>query len=830
VVFYYTERGDDMAGYDGTIRIGTEIDVSDIEKGISNLTGGLKGIGSLVADLLATTVNLGTAFEDSMAEISLKTEGTGGNIDNFSDKIMQLSNSTGIASTEIADALSQALSSGVPATEDMGTAMQFMQQSALLATASCSDIGSVVDTTTSVLNAYGLGLENTASVQNTLYQLQEKSGESLGKLGSSLATVTPMASALGVSFDEVGAALSTMSAQGTSTSDATSQLNTLLGELSTKGSLASESLAVATEKAFGSSKSFQELQDEGKSVSDIMQILSDYAADTGLSMYDLIGSQKSVSAALQLSGENATTYRDNLAEIKKETDAVAKAAEKNGGTVDQQFNKVINEGKNTLISFYEDGIKPAVVKMGEFVDFLSKHRTLLGELGIAFGALSALIVAYKLKLMLASKQTTLWKLVSGKAVTSTKDLGNAFKLMTTTGMGPAILIIAAVAAAAYLIYKNWDKIKPILLAIWNAIKEAALVVWGGIKEFFIGLWDGLTDIFSTVWEVISSVLSTVWNGIVLAATTIWGALVTFFTNLWNGIQLVISTVWGVISSVLSTVWDSIVLVATTIWGELVTFFTDLWNNLILAATTIWTGLSTFFSELWTIITEAVTIAWTAIKEFFSELWTGISTAAGTAWQGVQTVWSTVAAWFTDNVINPLLATFGNLKNGIIQIWNDIWKGIKTVINDYILSGIEAFINGIISGVNSLIEALNRLKISVPNWVTKLTGISSFGFSLKPIDAVSVPRLAQGAVIPPNRQFLAVLGDQKSGVNIETPLDTMVEAFKAAIGEMGLGGSASTDVHISYEGSLAKLAQVLQPHITAETSRRGIKAVKVGSLA
>lgn len=64
-----------------------------------------------------------------------------------------------------------------------------------------------------------------------------------------------------------------------------------------------------------------------------------------------------------------------------------------------------------------------------------------------------------------------------------------------------------------------------------------------------------------------------------------------------------------------------------------------------------------------------------------------------------------------------------------------------------------------------------------------------GFSALKIPEIGkfqLPRLAQGAVIPPNREFMAVLGDQKSGTNIETPLSTMVEAFKTAMSETSFG--------------------------------------------
>lgn len=60
----------------------------------------------------------------------------------------------------------------------------------------------------------------------------------------------------------------------------------------------------------------------------------------------------------------------------------------------------------------------------------------------------------------------------------------------------------------------------------------------------------------------------------------------------------------------------------------------------------------------------------------------------------------------------------------------------------------------------------------------------------------IPALASGAVIPPNRKFLAVLGDQKSGTNIETPIATMVDAFKQAMAESGGG---ATTVVIQLDG-------------------------------
>ena len=82
-----------------------------------------------------------------------------------------------------------------------------------------------------------------------------------------------------------------------------------------------------------------------------------------------------------------------------------------------------------------------------------------------------------------------------------------------------------------------------------------------------------------------------------------------------------------------------------------------------------------------------------------------------------------------------------------------------------LGSVEGMVNGIINGINWLIRKLNSLgSIKMPD----ILGGDTIGFNLKELSTISIPRLAQGAVIPANREFLAVLGDQKNGRNLELP--------------------------------------------------------------
>jgi hypothetical protein len=102
-------------------------------------------------------------------------------------------------------------------------------------------------------------------------------------------------------------------------------------------------------------------------------------------------------------------------------------------------------------------------------------------------------------------------------------------------------------------------------------------------------------------------------------------------------------------------------------------------------------------------------------------------------------------------------------------------------------------------------------------VPKIGG-QTFGINLETITAPQIPKLATGAVIPPNSEFLAVLGDQRSGRNIETPEGLMRQIVR----EEMQGGQ---EVTINFAGSLGALVRELKPYIDKENVRIGRSMVK-----
>lgn len=144
-------------------------------------------------------------------------------------------------------------------------------------------------------------------------------------------------------------------------------------------------------------------------------------------------------------------------------------------------------------------------------------------------------------------------------------------------------------------------------------------------------------------------------------------------------------------------------------------------------------------------------------------WDKVKTTAISVWESVRAVWGSVAGWFRQNLLTPLSNGFRSTVNGIIGFLN-------------------ALISGIVSGINALVGAVNKLSFQIPSWVPGVGG-NQLGFSLRTISAPTIPYLAQGAVLPANRPFMAVVGDQRHGTNVEAPLTTIQEAVALVMEDM-----------------------------------------------
>ena len=221
-------------------------------------------------------------------------------------------------------------------------------------------------------------------------------------------------------------------------------------------------------------------------------------------------------------------------------------------------------------------------------------------------------------------------------------------------------------------------------------------------------------------------------------------------------------------------------------------------------------------------------------EGLKQIWDGLKNTWNAVIDSIRDAWNMFIEWLRGK--NPELAaifeTYGklvsDLYNSVKQIlggiitfisgvftgdWDKAWEGVKQIFKGIwngIVSILEGAVNLIIGGINWMIRQLNKIQIKAPDWL----GGGTIGFNIPAISTVSIPRLAQGAVIPPNREFLAVLGDQKNGTNVEAPLETIKQALAEVLSQNGSG----EEITIKFTGDLATLARVLTPEITRQQRR------------
>lgn len=189
-------------------------------------------------------------------------------------------------------------------------------------------------------------------------------------------------------------------------------------------------------------------------------------------------------------------------------------------------------------------------------------------------------------------------------------------------------------------------------------------------------------------------------------------------------------------------------------------------------------------------------------------------------------------------IQPIIDLFTKLKEKIENIlkkisefvsnvfagnWEDAWNGIKDIFKDVwngIIGFLEKAVNFIIDGINWMISKLNTVHFETPDWMP-LIGGKSFGISIPTLASVQLPRLASGAVIPPNREFMAVLGDQKSGTNIEAPADLIRQMVREELRAYG-GGTGGRKQTVILQVDRRELGRVVYQLNNEETQRVGVR--------
>lgn len=356
--------------------------------------------------------------------------------------------------------------------------------------------------------------------------------------------------------------------------------------------------------------------------------------------------------------------------------------------------------------------------------------------------------------------------------------------------------VAAVAAgfAAWKIGKkflgNLSKAKQLALAVAGAVLMAINVVdmlknginFDNLTGYIIGAAAAVIGL-GLAFGVLGGAITAIVAGLVLLGVAIRDAIKNGFNskNL-TAITVALLTIGGAIA-IITGAWIPLLIAAI---AAVVVWIVAKWTSIKEWISKTISSIDAAFEQHLANVEAGVAAAvdwviekWTAVKDWFRGLWEKVASGAVAAWDGIKSAFQSVPEWFQSKFRDA----WQKVKD-VFSTGGRIWSGIKEGIE----STFRTVVNAIIRGMNTIIAVpfnkINSMLNAIRN--ASFLGISPFQnmWGVNPLPVPQIPMLARGAVIPANRQFLAVLGDQHNGNNLEAPESLLRQIVREEAGSAG----------------------------------------------
>ena len=357
--------------------------------------------------------------------------------------------------------------------------------------------------------------------------------------------------------------------------------------------------------------------------------------------------------------------------------------------------------------------------------------------------------------------------------------------------------VAAVAAgfAAWKIGKkflgNLSKAKQLALAVAGAVLMAINVVdmlknginFDNLTGYIIGAAAAVTGL-GLAFGVLGGAITAIVAGLILLGVAIRDVIKNGFNNKnLTAITVALLTIGGAIA-IITGAWIPLLIAAI---AAVVVWIVAKWTSIKDWISKTISSIDAAFEQHLANVEAGVAAAvdwviekWTAVKDWFRGLWEKVASGAVAAWDGIKSAFKSVPEWFQGKFRDA----WQKVKD-VFSTGGRIWSGIKEGIENTF----RTVVNAIIRGMNTIIAVpfnkINSMLNTIRN--ASFLGISPFKnmWGVNPLPVPQIPMLARGAVIPANRQFLAVLGDQRNGNNLEAPESLLRQIVREEAG--GAGG-------------------------------------------
>lgn len=399
------------------------------------------------------------------------------------------------------------------------------------------------------------------------------------------------------------------------------------------------------------------------------------------------------------------------------------------------ISKFINDDSvSAFIEKASDAIEDLASIIEANKDKIADFAMVIVTLGAAFAGLSALgsIVNSIAAFVGALSPITVVAGVVAGAITalyaSSESFATSFKNLLKTVAGSVSGIVGAAAEALGSIWQSmqtlWSEhVAPMLQSIGDALAP----VLGTLSE----LWTNATNIIINAIDLIAGIITDTLMPILGAIFDAIGNAADIFKSLWEGvIGPIVEEIGNSIERLWTEVLSPMVGHIASIAGGIADILYGLWNN-VLAPIAQWLAdifgpiFGDVFSGIWEIVSEVVLSIGDILNGLFKIL---------------------------DGLINFIAGVFsGNWErawNGIVSIFGGIWDTLTSVLTvplNAAIGLINTFLSAIVSGVNAVMRAINRISIHIPEWVPGFGG-NVIGFNLPQFEAPQIPYMASGGVV------------------------------------------------------------------------------------
>ena len=679
--------------------------ITSVGKAIAPVSAGM-------ATALGASVKSASDFTNGMAKMSTLFDTQKVSVSDLSKQFINLSNKTGLASTELAEAGYQALSAGV----DVNNAVSFVETAGNLAKAGFTSTSTAVDVLTTAMNAYGEQAGTAEEISNKLVRTQNLGKTTVDELASAMGKVIPTASAMGVNIDNLTSGYVALTKQGIATAEATTYMNSMMNELGDSGTKLG---GVIKEKT---GMSFQECMQSGMSLADVLQVTKQYADENGIAYNELWSSAEAGKAGLSILNGGVEEFNNTVGIMASKTDDVGEALSKLE-TPSVKVKKSLNQVKNA-------GIELGTTIMSALAPTLEKVTGLIEKATTWFSSLDektkqniatamALVAGLSPVLMIIGKlvgSVSTVISIGTKVISVVKTIAVGAKalwaILMANPIGLVIGLLVALVAGFVALWNNCEGFRQFWIDLWEVIKQKTSEVVEAIKTFFTDMWTKITEIFNSVKETVQSAWETIKNivqvGVMLIAEIlqtafelitlpfrfIWENCKEIVTNAWNTIKEKISTVMNTIKEIITNIWNAIKSVITPILNAIKTFISNTWNNVKTVITNVLNTIKSIVTTVWDAIKSKITTVLNAIKSVVTSVLNAVKSVFTSIWDSVKSKVSSVIEGIKSTIssgLNSAKSVVSSVLESIKSKFSSIWNSAKSIVSGAI-EKIKSFMN------------------------------------------------------------------------------------------------------------------------------------------